>query len=175
MPARTEPSRELRAGPDAQTWRARAFGLGIEGSFPAPGLEPTTVASDAPRTVVELLATDAIRRLGSVLGHSEKTYVAVQREDDPAPLGAVHFLRAVDRPLAEPIERMPAPDPRLLLASTFVYSVQSPERLRNQLDVCAELARSVPAFSAAVAPGGGAEELADAIATHARTVAAGGA
>jgi HPr kinase/phosphorylase len=117
-----------------------------------------------------LLAPADVRRLGTVLGHSEKTYVAVPRDDEPLPLGVVYFLTPAERSPAQPIEPMPAPDPRLLLASTFVYSVRSPERLRNQLDVCAELAKSVPVYSAAVAPGRGAEELAGAIATHARSV-----
>ena len=103
------------------------------------------------------------RRLGQVLGHSGKTYVALRRVDEPLPLAAVYFLA----PGAQPtIERVGAPDPRLLLASTFVLGVQTPARLRNQLDVCAQLARSVPAFSLGTGAGSNAEQLAREVRAH---------
>src|SRR4051794_35749561 len=75
--------------------------------------------------------------LGSVLGESGKTYVALPRAESPLPLGALYFLARADRPDPEPL---PVLEPRLLLASTFVLGVQAPERLRTQLDVCAAIA-----------------------------------
>lgn len=105
------------------------------------------------------------RRLGRLLGHSEKSYYEVARVDAPVPLAAIYFLvpGAPDEPPVAPF----AVDARTLLGSTFVLGVQTPERLRNQLDVCAELARTVPAFHARVAPGRDAAALAAAIARHA--------
>ena len=82
--------------------------------------------------------------LGTVLGESGKTYVALPVAGEPRPLAAIYFLRGDEGARIEPL---PTPDPRLLLASTFVLGVQTPERLRNQLDVCAAIARDVPAFA----------------------------
>ncbi|HKP91598.1 MAG TPA: hypothetical protein VJT75_16650 [Thermoleophilaceae bacterium] len=82
-------------------------------------------------------------RLGTVLGHSEKTYLALDRVDEPLELAAVCFIAGGDGPL---VERMPTVDPRLLLTSTFVLGVRTPERMRTQLDVCASLAAHVPAL-----------------------------
>jgi hypothetical protein len=107
---------------------------------------------------------DEWSRLGEVLGHSGKTYLALERHDEPARLAAVYFLRPAERTAIVPIA---APDPRMLLASTFVLGVQTPERLRNQLDVCADLAREVPLFWLDVAPEGGAARSAAAVADHA--------
>jgi hypothetical protein len=111
----------------------------------------------------ETLAPGALERLGKVLGHSEKTYVAVPRSEEPMPLGAVYFLR---RAGAEQVEPIAAPDPRLLLGSTFVLGVQTPARLRTQLETCAALARSVPMFWLTVEAS--SEEVAEALESHAR-------
>jgi hypothetical protein len=105
------------------------------------------------------------RRVGSVIGRSGKTYMALPRVDGPVPLRAIYFLRQGDGGRAiEPISR---PDPRLLLASTFVVGIQTPERLRRQLDVCASLVRGVPLFDLRIAAGRGSEELAALVHEHA--------
>ena len=106
--------------------------------------------------------------LGPELGHSGKTYVELARTDAALPLAAVYFLRAGEAPGIAPVER---PDPRVLLASTFVLGVRTPERLRTQLDVCARMARSVPLFSLAIAPGVGAEVAAAMVEEHAHELA----
>jgi HPr kinase/phosphorylase len=107
--------------------------------------------------------------LGAELGHSGKTYLELPRQESPVPLGAVYFLRLGGD---EPIEPLTDPDPRLLLASTFVLGVQTPERLRNQLEVCAEIAAAVPMFSLRIAPDTGAELLAATVDAHARELLA---
>jgi hypothetical protein len=101
-------------------------------------------------------------RLGTVLGHSGKTYVALPVAGGARPLAAIYFLR---RGAGAVIEALPKPDPRLLLASTFVLGIQTPERLRNQLDVCAAIARDVPAFDLCVT-GVDAGGLARAVSEH---------
>lgn len=107
------------------------------------------------------------QRVGNVIGHSGKTYLSLPREHGPVPLGAVYFLTAGAGPAVEPIE--PA-DPRLLLGNTFVLGVQTPERLRRQLDVCAAIARSIPLFWLRLAPGMGSEQLGETVDSHARHV-----
>jgi hypothetical protein len=113
----------------------------------------------------EAIPRSTWRGLGSVLGHSGKTYLALPREDRPAPLRALYFLRSTGGARIEPIDR---PDPRLLLASTFVLGVRTPERLRNQLDVCATLVREVPMFSLEVGSETDAEAVAAAVEEHVR-------
>jgi hypothetical protein len=100
--------------------------------------------------------------LGTVLGHSGKTYVALPVAEGPRPLAAVYFLRTGD---GARIEALPKLDPRRLLASTFVLGIQTPERLRNQLDVCAAIAGGVPAFDLRVT-GVDAGGLAQAVSQH---------
>ena len=117
----------------------------------------------------DAMPRDRWAALGDVLGESEKTYVALPRAPDDLPLGALYFLARGDS--SEP-ETLPALDPRLLLASTFVLGVQTPERLRTQLDVCAAVASDVPAFRLPVAPGVGAADLADIVGSHLEQVVA---
>ena len=104
------------------------------------------------------------RALGVELGHSGKTYLALPRVDGPAPLAGIYFLEAGE---GSPIELLERPDPRLLLTSTFVLGVQTPSRLRNQLDVCASIASGVPMFRLRIGPGVGSEELASVVEEHA--------
>jgi hypothetical protein len=113
---------------------------------------------------------DDWRGLGSVLGHSEKTYVDVSREANALPIGAIYYLVRQRDDLSGAIEELAAPDPRMLLASTFVVSMRSGPRLRNQLDVCAALASSARMFTLAVDRQRGAAALADTVLPHARAV-----
>lgn len=115
----------------------------------------------------EAIPEETWSRLGTVLGHSGKTYLAVPVAEEPAPLAAIYFLRPGGSAVIEPIAR---PDPRLLLSSTFVLGVQTPERLANQLDVCATLSRTVPAFALAPSQGGDAGTLAARVAEHLGTL-----
>jgi hypothetical protein len=111
-------------------------------------------------------------RLGKEMGTEEKTYVVVERDPRALPLRALYFLRPVDG-ADDPVIEHIAPEPRLLLSSTFVSGVQTPQRLQIQLDVCAVIAATVPTFTASVNPDAGAAALAEAVADHARTVLAG--
>jgi hypothetical protein len=115
-----------------------------------------------------LIAESTWSGLGAELGHSGKTYLELPRPHGPAPLAAIYFLRLGG---GEPIERLD-PDPRLLLGSTFVLGVKSPERLRNQLDVCARIGESVPLFALRISPDVGSQQLAELVLGHAREVVA---
>ena len=117
---------------------------------------------DAARAAI---APDTWTALGSELGHSGKTYMEIPREHSPAPLRAVYYLRPRPEPSIEPIER---PGPRLLLTSTFVFGVRTPERLATQLDVCARIARTVPIFTLGISESAGSAAAAAAVEEHAR-------
>jgi hypothetical protein len=113
----------------------------------------------------ETIGAETWRALGSELGHSGKTYMEVPRPDAPAPLRAIYYLRPGSEPAIEAIER---PGPRLLLSSTFVFGVRTPERLANQLDVCARIARTVPTFSLGISGSVSSAAAAAAVEEHAR-------
>jgi hypothetical protein len=106
--------------------------------------------------------------LGTELGESGKTYLSLPRSDGPLELAAVYFLRLG---AGGGIERIDPPDPRQLLASTFVLGVQTPERLLNQLEVCSALARQVPMFWLDIDRDEGSARLAEKADAHARNVA----
>ena len=95
------------------------------------------------------------RKLGTLLG-----------QDRPLPLRAIYHLVPADRSGVGAITPTTS-DARRLLASTFVLSVRTPQRLRNQLEVCADLARTASSFEAAVNANAGSAELAEAIMDHA--------
>jgi hypothetical protein len=105
-------------------------------------------------------------RLGRLLGDSVKLYVEVAREEAPAPLAAMYFLVPRSKgAVIEPIER---PDFQRLVGATFISSVRTPERLRAQFELCAELAPAVPMFRVGAARDVGAAAVARLILDHAR-------
>jgi hypothetical protein len=84
-----------------------------------------------------------VARIGTVLGVSGKTYVAVDREPAPVPLAALLFLEQDGTgPAIEPCP----PHPRQLLGCTFNESLRSPERLRRHFEICTEIAERVPLY-----------------------------
>jgi hypothetical protein len=108
------------------------------------------------------------RRLGRVLGRSGKTYVAVEREPAPVPLGGLYFLERTSGPARRRFE--PGVDPRRLLASTFIAGVDSRRRLVGLLDLCARLEATVPIWRVEADYEEGAAPLAEAIWEHASAV-----
>jgi hypothetical protein len=118
----------------------------------------------------EAMGVERWRRLGPLLGDSGKLYVEVERDQAARPLSGVYFLApgAAGAAAIEPIDR---PDFRLLLGSTFNESLQGPERLRRQFDLCAQLAARVPMFRLRVPRGVSAAELAARVRAHADALA----
>jgi hypothetical protein len=104
------------------------------------------------------------QRLGTVLGVSGKTYVEVERENAPQPLGALYFIKRSD---VTRIDRLDSPGPTLLLSSTFNSSIRTPERLRRQFELAADLAAQTPIFELHIGPdSGGAAVLAQRLRDH---------
>jgi hypothetical protein len=84
----------------------------------------------------------------------------------PGPLEALYVLR---REGAEPVAIRPvAPDPRLLLAMSYVFDVETPERRETQLAVCEALAAAVPVFDVTLPAAGAAATGAADVARHVR-------
>jgi hypothetical protein len=116
----------------------------------------------------ELAAMDGRgrRRLGRLLGRSDKLHFAVDVLDREIPLGLVYFLRrsASDRPLAIVEDGRPT---QRLLAAGFLSYLRSPERLLNHLDACARLSEAAPTFTVEVPAGLPARGVAEELAKHA--------
>lgn len=103
-------------------------------------------------------------RVGTPIDGGAKTQLDLGGEPRLTPPGAMYFLERLESGPPS-IERLDAPDPRLLLGSTFNFCIQTPDRLRRQLDICSLLATQVPAFRGRAAAGD-APALAQLIADH---------
>ena len=106
------------------------------------------------------------RRLGKRLGRDgEATRVALDCQGQAVPLRHAFLLeRSTGGPLA--IESLRPVDPRLLLGGSFNFIITTPERLTNQLDLCARIANRVGIHRAAIPPSVGPAELARSIETY---------
>ncbi len=116
----------------------------------------------------ELIEPEQRRRLGRFVQRLDKYFAEVAREERSLPLRIMYFLnrRREIRELA--IDEMQKPDPRLLLASSFFnHIVRSPEQLRAQLNLCAQLSHTTILCRASVPPSVGANALAGSLAEHA--------
>lgn len=102
-------------------------------------------------------------RLGRRLGRDgEATRVELDCQGQAVPLRHAFLLeRSKGGSLA--IEPLSPVDPRLLLGGSFNFIITTPERLTNQLDLCARIANDVGVHRAAIPPSVGPAELARAI------------
>jgi hypothetical protein len=106
-------------------------------------------------------------RLGRLLDRTDRAYVAVEREEQRLPLTTLYYLARGGDEIE--FRRMSPPDPRLLLASTFIFEVRTAARMARQLEVCARLASSASAFELKIPFSTSAAGVAEAIERHART------
>lgn len=145
-------------------------------------LEPTStavVAHPGPRLMnlaeTELAAVEAgrRRRLGPLLGRSEKLHLAAPTLERSVRLRLVYFLRRGPRADACRIAEAPAAA-QLLLAAGFLTYVRSRERLLTHLDACARISELSRVFRIDVPPSVAASGVADAIAAHAAGLSLGG-
>jgi hypothetical protein len=85
-------------------------------------------------------------RLGSALTDSGKVYLHPSLDAKPRPLAALYRLarQTADAPFRI-VEELP-PDPRALLATTFLTYLREPERLIRHLEFAARFARDVRVF-----------------------------
>ncbi len=130
-------------------------------------VHPGPTLASVRHAEADAIGPAALRRLGTVVGRDEhELRVAMEHEPRTLPLAALYFVEhANDEP--DSAVRALEPDPRLLLGSTFNGFVRTPARLVGQLDLYAQLARTVPTFGAIVSPAVDAYGLAGSIHVHA--------
>jgi hypothetical protein len=123
-----------------------------------------TGVANVRHTVAAMLDSDGSARLGRALGRDrEARRVELSRHDDPAPLAYAVILDRRDRGAGLELQRVRPVDPRLLLGGSFNFIIRTPDRLTNQLDVCARIANTVAVYRAVVPPSAGPAEVAHAI------------
>lgn len=116
----------------------------------------------------ELRAMDELgrRRLGQILGRSEKLHFSTDVIDRGVPLDLVYFLRRDGREGALAISA-DSRSTQQLLAAGFLAYLRSPARLVNHLDACAKLSEVALTCSVDVPAGLPARVLAKEIGAHA--------
>jgi hypothetical protein len=83
-------------------------------------------------------------RLGTIMGRGSKIYVTPDQRPGRQPLAAIYLLSRDAPGHSIRTRSIRKPDPRMLLAASFVPFIRTTERLIRQLDVCAAIARDVP-------------------------------
>jgi hypothetical protein len=125
-----------------------------------PGPSMTSVAQEQLAT----MTVEGRARLGQRIGReADKTHFKPSVVSKPSPLAALFFLHRESNGANFRIERMRSPDPRTLLASTFIPYTRSPGHLLSHLDTCATIAREVPVFTMRIPPGVPADDAAAAV------------
>jgi hypothetical protein len=107
------------------------------------------------------------RRVGTIIGRSDKLQLAVEPVERPLGLEAIYFVERRPGIARFAISDERPPDPRVLLASTFISYLRTPAFLVGHLDACARIADAVQMFRVKVPPGLGAADVAAAIERHA--------
>ena len=119
------------------------------------------------RDEFKLLSPAERADLGASIGRGAKVYVAPHTRAQRVPLSAVYFLTRGAARADVRLEHVARPDPRALLAASFVAFMRTPDRLARQLDVCAALAVGVPVFRLHIPVHSDARSVAAAVHDHA--------
>jgi hypothetical protein len=107
--------------------------------------------------------------LGEVIGEDrEAIRLVLEGDADPAPLGALYFLERGAAAGAASFERRHDVGFDELMSSRFTRFLATPQRLRNQLDVFAAVARQVPIFRLRIPTGMSAAQLSERVEAHVR-------
>ncbi|MEX0815873.1 MAG: hypothetical protein WD027_00370 [Gaiellales bacterium] len=121
------------------------------------------------RSELRAMTREGRERLGEILGRSDfKVQVAVEPVPQALPLERVFFLERDASAERVEIEEHRSPDPALLLSSTFIWYLRSPQRLLRHLDACARLARTARVFHVRIPASSPARAVASEIEHHIR-------
>jgi len=128
-----------------------------EGVLAHPGPAMTSVAPEE----LAVMSAGGRMALGPSIGREVgKRHLMPPVVDRAHPLGAfVVLVRNADVKRLE-LQKVQAPDARLLLSSSFITYLRSPEHLVTHLDTCARISESVPVIELRVPPRTTAVEVA---------------
>jgi hypothetical protein len=116
------------------------------------------------RPGVDRLAPSLLRRIGEPIGGNEHSIrLAVARREEQLPLGAVYLLKRGSSPLTV----LTRPDPAQLIGATFNAQIRPRSGLVRQLEVCAQIARSVRVCTVGVVVDGDYGAVAEQVLTDA--------
>lgn len=118
-----------------------------------------------------LLTADDQSRLGRSSDRGDKVWASLSREERPLPLRLIYLISRGSKADSTAIDEVPRLDPRMLLGNAFLNGVvRTPERLKRQLESCAQLSRAVAMFRLRIPPEIGASAVAREVAMHAGAV-----
>jgi hypothetical protein len=138
--------------------------VAVEAASDSAFVHPGPAVASVHRSELRSLGPGA-DDVGVVIGRSDKLQLEVEPVAGPRRLEAVYFLERL-RAGEFAIDESPAPDPRLLLASTFISYLTSADFLLGHLDACARIAGAARVFHVKVPPDLGAGDVAAAVETH---------
>jgi hypothetical protein len=143
--------------------------LALEATAGAVIAHPGPAVASIHRSELRSLRPDAARALGTIVGRSDKLVLAIHPVQTACPLRAVYFLERTDV-AGFTIEQARPPDPRLLLSSTFISYLRTPDFLLGHLDACASVSTAVPLLRVKIPSGSAARDVAVAIERNMRTL-----
>ena len=136
--------------------------LALEATRKVAIAHPGPAIASVHRSELRSLGPQAARKLGTIVGRSDKLVLAIDPVDSSRPLRAVYFLDRTPSRGFTIAEEQP-PDARLLLSSTFISYLQTPEFLLGHLDACASIAEATPLLQVKIPAGWDAHDVAVAI------------
>jgi hypothetical protein len=127
--------------------------LALEAADGAVMAHPGVGLMNLRHDTVATLPPERLERLGTEVGRDRNAVrIAMARQEGPVPLRRVYLLDRRDDGAALQIEPLARVDPFLLLSATFNFVVDSPQRLRNHLEVCARIAQCVAVYRLGIPP-----------------------
>jgi hypothetical protein len=128
---------------------------------------PGPATASVYRSELQSLGTAGARRVGAIIGRSDKVQLGVEPVKGPLPLDGIYFVARQSSTTRFAIEEARPPDPRILLASSFISYLRTPAFLLGHLDACAQIAEAAPLFRVSVPPELAAADVAAAVERHA--------
>jgi hypothetical protein len=119
---------------------------------------------------LQTLEPEEQARVGRFIGRSDKSHLEPPVTPAPVALRALYFLHRARNESAASVISTDG-DARRLIASRFIWYLQTPRHHAEHLDVAARLANTVEAFVILVPGGGSASDLAAMVAAHADSLA----
>jgi hypothetical protein len=144
--------------------------LALESAQGLAVAHPGPATASVHRSELRSLGVSGARRVGAVIGRSDKLQLAVEPVEGPVPLDALYFVAREPDTARFTIEEARPPDPRLLLASSFISYLRTPAFLLGHLDACARIAQAARMFRVNVPAELNAGDVADALERHSEAV-----